>query len=42
MNALSKSKIDPDDIDIGNGAAQDIDLIDMDQDDIGNEENDRI
>ena len=42
LNALSKSKIDKDHLDVGNGGTNDIDLIDMDQDDIGNEENERI
>lgn len=36
---LSVSKVDQDDLDLGNGAKHDIDLIDMDQEDIGNEEN---
>lgn len=42
FNALSKSKIDKDHLDVGNGGTNDIDLIDMDQDDICNEENERI
>jgi|TARA_B110000285_G_scaffold121190_1_gene137054 hypothetical protein len=33
------SKVDQDDLDLGNGAKNDIELIDMDQEDIGNEEN---
>jgi hypothetical protein len=31
--------VDKDDLDLGNGAINQVDLIDIDQDDIGNEEN---
>jgi hypothetical protein len=40
MNNLHKSKVDNDDLELGHGAHNEVDLIiDIDQDDIGNEEN---
>ena len=39
INTLNKSKVNKDDLDLGNGAINQVDLIDIDQDDIGNEEN---
>lgn len=39
INALKQSKVEKEHLDLGNGAQNEVDLIDIDQDDIGNEEN---